>query len=98
MAIDHQMAIIQVQVGKKYINDVLIDGGSKVNIIIENLKVQLSLPKPNLTPYNLCLANQTIVKPFGLIRDLKIFVHDIPYIITFIVINNSVLSSNSQCC
>jgi hypothetical protein len=37
MAIDHQMAMIQVQVGKKFIDDVLIDGGSGVNIIIENL-------------------------------------------------------------
>jgi hypothetical protein len=28
MAIDHQMTMIQVQVGKNFINDVLIDGGS----------------------------------------------------------------------
>jgi hypothetical protein len=94
MAIDHKMVIIQVQVGKNVIIDVLIDGGSRVNIIIENLKVQLNMPKPNLVPHNLCLANQTIVKPFGFIKDLKIFVHGIPYIVTFIVINNSVLNSN----
>jgi hypothetical protein len=37
------------------------------------------------------MANQTIAKPLGLIRDMKIFVHGIPYIITFIVINNNVL-------
>jgi hypothetical protein len=37
------------------------------------------------------MANQTIAKPLGLIRDLKIFVHGIPYIITFTVINNNVL-------
>jgi hypothetical protein len=42
-------------------------------------------------PYNLRIANQTIAKPFGLIKDLKIFVHGIPYNITFIVINNNVL-------
>ncbi len=34
--IDHQMAVIQVQVGKNFIVDVLIDRGSGVNIIIEN--------------------------------------------------------------
>jgi hypothetical protein len=39
MATDHQMAMIQVHVGKKFIDDVLIDGGSVVNIIIENLIV-----------------------------------------------------------
>jgi hypothetical protein len=36
IAIDHQIVVIQVQVGKKIIDDVLIDGGFGVNIIIEN--------------------------------------------------------------
>jgi hypothetical protein len=38
-AIDHKMAIIHVQVGKKIIDDVLIDGDFGFNIIIENLRV-----------------------------------------------------------
>ncbi len=40
------------------------------------------------------MANQTIAKPFGLIKNLKIFVHGIPYTITFIVINSNVLDSS----
>ncbi len=36
MAIDHQMAIIQIQVGKNFMDDVVIDGGSRVNIITKN--------------------------------------------------------------
>ncbi len=47
--------MIQVQVGKKFI-DVLIDGGFGINIITKNLKVQLGLSKPNLTHYTLCMA------------------------------------------
>jgi hypothetical protein len=47
------MVVIQVQVGKNVIDDVLIDGGFGVNIITKNLKVQLSLSKLNLMPYNL---------------------------------------------
>jgi hypothetical protein len=70
------------------------DGGFRINILIENLKIQLSLSKLNPTPYNLCMANQTIAKPFGLIKNLKIFVHGIPYTITFIVINSNVLDSS----
>jgi hypothetical protein len=31
------MAVIQIQVGKNFIDDVLIDGGFRVNIITENL-------------------------------------------------------------
>jgi len=39
VAIDHQMAMIDVQVGKNFIEDVLLDGGSKVNIIMGKLRV-----------------------------------------------------------
>jgi hypothetical protein len=39
VAIDHQMVVIQVQVGKNFIEEVLLDGGFGVNIIMEKLKV-----------------------------------------------------------
>jgi hypothetical protein len=35
VAIDNNITIIQVQIGKNTIEDVLLDGGYKVNIIIE---------------------------------------------------------------
>jgi len=38
------------------------------------------------------MGNQIIAKPLAFIRDLKIFVHGIPYIVTFIVINSSVIN------
>jgi hypothetical protein len=80
-----------VEVGKNFNDDVFIDGGSGISFITKNLWIQLGMSKPNWSPYNLRMANQPIAKPLGLIRDLKIFVHGIPYTITFIVINNSVL-------
>ncbi len=52
----------------------------------------MSKPKP--TPCNMCMANQTIIKPLGLIKDLKIIVHGNPYVVTFIVIHSIVLDSN----
>jgi hypothetical protein len=39
VAIDHQMAVIQVQVGKNFIEDVLLNDGFGVNIITEKFKV-----------------------------------------------------------
>jgi hypothetical protein len=51
------MAVIQVQIGNNTIKDVLLDGGPKINIIIEQLKLRLGLPKPKLAPYNLRMAN-----------------------------------------
>jgi hypothetical protein len=32
------------------------------------------------------MVDQTIAKPSGLIKDLKVFIHGIPYAITFTVI------------
>ncbi len=72
----------------------LIDGRSRFNIIIVNLKVLLGLPKLNPMPYNLRMANQIITKPLGLIKDLKIFVHGISYTITSIIIDSSVINFN----
>ncbi len=54
----------------------------------------MGLPKPKPTPYNLRMADQTTTKPVGLIRDLKIYVHGIPYITTFIVLQNSLVDSS----
>jgi hypothetical protein len=42
-------------------------------------------------PYNLSMDDQTITKPLGLIKYLKILVHGIPYSVTYIVIYSSVL-------
>jgi hypothetical protein len=50
------MAVIQIQIGKNTIEDVLSDGGFKVNIIIEQLRLRLGLPYPKLAPYNLRMA------------------------------------------
>jgi hypothetical protein len=51
----------------------------------------MSLTKPKPTPYNMRMANQTIAKPFNLIKDPKILIHGIPYVVTFTVIQSSVL-------
>jgi len=37
VAIDHQMVVIHVQARKNFIEDVILDGGSRVNIITEKL-------------------------------------------------------------
>jgi hypothetical protein len=55
------------------------------------MEIQLGLSKPNPMPHNLRMVDQTIAKPLGLIKNLKIFVHGIPYTITFIIINSNVL-------
>jgi hypothetical protein len=45
------------------VEDVLLDGGSYVNVMTEELWKRLGLPNPKPTSYTLCMANQTITKP-----------------------------------
>jgi len=40
------------------------------------------------------MVDQTTIKLVGLIKDLKIYVHGIPYIIMFTILHNSVVDSN----
>jgi hypothetical protein len=68
----------------------LLNKGSRTNIITKDLKKWLGLPFPKLIPYMLQMVDQSLMKPMGIIRDFKIHVHGIPYIATFIVIRNNV--------
>ncbi len=88
--VNNQMEIIQVQVGKNIVEDVSTNGKAIVNIITKNLKTKLGLSKPRRTPYHLRMANQRMTRPLGIIRNLKIHIHGIPYIATFIILKNSV--------
>ncbi len=94
VAINNHVAIIYVQIRKNNVEDVLIDGGFGVNIITEQLKLRLGLPKSKLTPYNLGMVDYTTTKPMGLIHDMNTYVHDIPYVIIFIVLQNNVVNVN----
>jgi len=53
--------------------------------------LRLGPPKSKLAPYNIKMVDQTPTKLVGLIRDLKIYVRGIPYIVKFIVLHNSVV-------
>ncbi len=72
----------------------MIDGGASVNIIRENLKTKLGLPKPRPTPYHLIMADHNMTRPLRIIINLKIHTHGIPYIATFIVLKKNVVDFN----
>jgi hypothetical protein len=40
------------------------------------------------------MAYQSLMKPVGIICDLKIHIHGIPYVATFIVMQNNVLDGS----
>ncbi len=80
--------------GKNIVEDVLLDGGLGVKIIIKDLRKKIGLPILKLAPYTLRMPNQILTKPIGLIQDLKIHIHGIPYVITFIVMKNNILDAS----
>jgi hypothetical protein len=73
------------------IKDVLLNGGFGINIITKQLRLKLGLPKPKLAPYNLRMVDQTTSKLVVLIRDMQIYVHGIPYLTMFTIIQNNVV-------
>jgi hypothetical protein len=61
------MAVILVHVGKNLMEDVVLDGGSSVNIIMKDLRKKLRLLILKPTPYTFRMVNQIVTKPIGLI-------------------------------
>jgi hypothetical protein len=55
--VDNQMVVIQVQMGKNIVEDVLIDGRANVNIVTKNLRIKLNLFKPRPIPYHLRMVD-----------------------------------------
>ncbi len=40
------------------------------------------------------MANQSVTRPLGIIKNLKIHIHGIPYIATFTILKNNVVGYN----
>jgi hypothetical protein len=55
--VDKGLPVIAVQVGKETLENVLLDGGSGMNLITEEERIWLGLPDP----YQLRMADQAIV-------------------------------------
>ncbi len=88
------MVVIQVQVRKNIVEDVLLNGGANVNITIKNLITKLDIPRPRLAPYHLKMAYQSMTRPLGIIKNMKIHIHGIPYVATYNVLQNNVVEFN----
>jgi hypothetical protein len=81
-------------VGKNTIEDVVLNGGLGVNMITNFFCNKLGLPKPKPTPYNLRMVDQTTFKLVGLIQNMKIMLYGVPYVMTFMVLQNNVMDVN----
>lgn len=94
LVIDKHIPVIWVLVGKNIVEDIQIDGGSGVNVVSEDKHERLGLSKPSPAPFNLKIANGSIGRTKGLIWDVEIHIHGIPYIVILKVINSSRVKSD----
>jgi hypothetical protein len=88
MDVNRGLPVIAIQVGKETLENVLLDRGSGVNLITEEERIRLGMQTPLPAPYRLRMADQVVVQPVGLIRNVRIHIHGIPYFITLTVIRN----------
>ena len=63
---------IEVMVVDKVLPNVLVDGGSGLNIMLEHTLNQLGLHLTGTSPFIINMANQTSSKPIGMVKDCRI--------------------------
>ncbi len=66
--------------------------GQRVNVITNGLRQKSVLPPPQPTPFNLQMVDFSFNKPLGINPNVGIRIHCIPYIITFMVMNNKAIN------
>ena len=77
---------IEVMVVDKVVPNVLVDGGSGLNILPEHTMRKLGLSLTGPSPFVINMANQSPVVPVGMIKDCCLSMDGEEYIVTFQVI------------
>ena len=84
---DEEMPMITVVTKNRRVPNILIDGGSGVNIMTNALRKKLGLTNIEAAPFTIKMADQRKVVPVGLIRNLKMDVGGVKKMMTFTVID-----------
>jgi hypothetical protein len=94
---DEEMPMIAVWTKNRRIPNVLLDGGSGVNIITDTLMRKLGIEKQlEVAPFTIKMADQRKVTPLGIIKNLKINIGGLTFKITVTVIKMENQENNSS--
>ena len=77
---------IEVMIVDKVIPNVLVDGGSGLNILPDDTMKRLGLSLTGPSPFIINMANQSLAVPLGMIKDCRISTGGEEYVVTFHVI------------
>ena len=78
---------IEVMVVDKVIPNVLVDGGSGLNILREHIMKRLGISLTGPSRFIINMANQSPAVPLGMIKDYRINTVGKEYVVTFHIIN-----------
>jgi hypothetical protein len=95
---DEEMPMITVVTKNRRVPNVLIDGGSGVNIMNNVLRKKLGLINIEAAPFTIKMADQRKVVPVGLIRNLKIEIGGVKKMMTFTVIDLPPIDNDYEIC
>ena len=82
---DANVAKIKMMIAMQEVQGVILDGGSGVNAITEDLAIKLGL-KWEPIPFNIRMADNTTVVLKGLIKHAKVKVGGMDYLVNLVVI------------
>ena len=84
--LDPDAAVIHMQLGQFELSNVLVDGGSGVNVMSNKLREKMGLPFPKAAQFILRMANDAPVTPLGILSSVAITTHGVTTPATFVVI------------
>lgn len=84
--VDFKVPAITVKYQNQFIDGVLLDGGSGVNILPESEYMRFGSPKLHPAPFQVKMADQRRLQPLGILKDQEICVVGLKYKLNFVVL------------
>ena len=93
-AVDMSAPTVEVEISDYFIPEVLIDGGSGVNIMTYDTMQKLGLTHIEPIPFVIRLADQRRIKPVGILRGVKTVISGLTFSIDYVVLRTLCYASN----
>ena len=72
MIYDEQVPVVTVEIANQLVPNVLLDGGSGVNVLSESMCARLGILRFEEVPFAVKMADQRRVQPLGIVRHFEI--------------------------
>ena len=84
--VDFRLSTITAKYWDQFIDRVLLNGGSGVNILLESIYLKHGGQNLHPTPFQVKMVDQRRLRPLGLLKDQEIFVAELKYKVNFVVL------------